>query len=52
MPDAATVAVPGLTDTVITGAIVTCDEADLVESAAETAITVTVAGEGIADGAM
>jgi hypothetical protein len=47
-----TVAPPGLTATVITGATVTCAEALLVVSAAETAVTVTVAGEGTAAGAV
>jgi hypothetical protein len=41
---------PGLTETTTTGTTVTEAEADLV-SAALTAVTVTVAGEGVVDGA-
>jgi hypothetical protein len=41
---------PGLTVTATTGTIVTVAEADFVESAALTPVTVTVAGEGAIDG--
>ena len=52
-PDAATtVAFEGLTDTVIIGETVTCAEAVLVVSAPDTAVTVTVAGDGTAAGAV
>lgn len=50
--ETATVAVPGLTATVIAAATVTWAEALLVVSAEETASTVTVAGDGTAVGAV
>jgi hypothetical protein len=51
-PETVTVALAGLTETVIMGVTVTCAEADFVVSAADTAVTVTVAGDGAAAGAV
>lgn len=47
-----TLAVAGVTDTVTGAAIVTCADADFVLSAAEVALTVTVAGDGTVVGAV
>jgi hypothetical protein len=49
---AVTAAVPGVTETEIAGTRVTCAEPDLLVSAADTAVTVTVAGEGTMAGAV
>lgn len=49
---AVTFAVPGVTDTATKAATVTVAEADLVESAADVALMVTVAGDGTVDGAV
>jgi hypothetical protein len=51
-PVAVTVAVPGMTETEIAGTRVTCAEPDLLVSAAATAVTLTVAGEGTIAGAV
>ena len=45
-------AIVGVIDTVIAGVMVTCADADFVESAADVAVTVTVAGVGTDAGAM
>jgi hypothetical protein len=49
---AVTVDVPGATETDIAGTMVTCAEPDLFMSAAATAVTVTVAGDGRVVGAV
>ena len=49
---ATTAAVPGVTLTVMAGTIVTAAEAVLVVSAADVAVTVAVAGDGTAAGAL
>ena len=51
-PETATDGFAGLTETVIMGVTVTCAEADLVVSAADTAVTVTAAGDGTEAGAV
>jgi ABC-type uncharacterized transport system permease subunit len=49
---ACTLAVAGVTDTITGAAIVTCAAADFVLSAADVALTVTVAGDGTVVGAV